>query len=59
MPAKQMVFSQSARTRIAYGLDVLANTVKVTLGPRGRNVIRQHGRADGQGGGIQDLRRRR
>ena len=39
MPAKQMVFSQSARTRIAYGLDVLANTVKVTLGPRGRNVI--------------------
>ena len=39
MPAKQMVFSQSARNRIAYGLDVLANTVKVTLGPRGRNVI--------------------
>jgi chaperonin GroEL len=39
MPAKDVVFSQSARQRIAYGLDVLANTVKVTLGPRGRNVI--------------------
>src|SRR6187399_1733474 len=39
MAAKQMVFSQSARTRIAHGLDVLANTVKVTLGPRGRNVV--------------------
>ena len=39
MPAKQMVFSQSARNSIAHGLDVLANTVKVTLGPRGRNVV--------------------
>ena len=39
MAAKQMVFSQSARRSIAHGLDVLANTVKVTLGPRGRNVI--------------------
>ena len=33
------MFSQSARQSIAHGLDVLANTVKVTLGPRGRNVI--------------------
>jgi chaperonin GroEL len=39
MAAKQVVFSQTARTRIAHGLDVLANTVKVTLGPRGRNVV--------------------
>jgi chaperonin GroEL len=39
MAAKDVVFSQSARQRIAHGLDVLANTVKVTLGPRGRNVI--------------------
>ncbi len=39
MAAKQVLFSQSARQRIAHGLDVLANTVKVTLGPRGRNVI--------------------
>src|SRR4051812_30695510 len=39
MAAKQMGFSQSARRSIAHGLDVLANTVKVTLGPRGRNVV--------------------
>ena len=39
MAAKQIVFSQSARQSIAHGLDVLANTVKVTLGPRGRNVV--------------------
>src|SRR3954469_11127154 len=39
MAAKPMVFSQSARRSIAHGLDVLANTVKVTLGPRGRNVV--------------------
>jgi len=39
MAAKEVVFSQSARRSIAHGLDVLANTVKVTLGPRGRNVI--------------------
>src|SRR6188474_1846541 len=39
MAAKQVLFSQSARQSIAHGLDVLANTVKVTLGPRGRNVI--------------------
>ena len=39
MAAKQMVFSQSARQSIAHGLDVLADTVKVTLGPRGRNVV--------------------
>ena len=39
MAAKQMMFSQAARQSIAHGLDVLANTVKVTLGPRGRNVV--------------------
>jgi chaperonin GroEL len=39
MPAKDIRFSASARRSIARGLDVLANTVKVTLGPRGRNVI--------------------
>jgi chaperonin GroEL len=39
MAAKEVLFSQSARRSIARGLDVLANTVKVTLGPRGRNVI--------------------
>jgi chaperonin GroEL len=39
MAAKEIVFSQSARAEIARGLNVLANAVKVTLGPRGRNVV--------------------
>jgi len=39
MAAKEIVFAQSARQSIAQGLNILANTVKVTLGPRGRNVI--------------------
>src|SRR5262250_1651706 len=39
MAAKEIVFSQQARAEIARGLNVLANTVKVTLGPRGRNVV--------------------
>jgi len=39
MAAKEIVFSQNARNEIAYGLNTLANAVKVTLGPRGRNVV--------------------
>jgi chaperonin GroEL len=39
MAAKEIVFSQQARAEIARGLNVLANAVKVTLGPRGRNVV--------------------
>jgi chaperonin GroEL len=39
MAAKDIVFSQQARAEIARGLNVLANAVKVTLGPRGRNVV--------------------
>jgi chaperonin GroEL len=39
MAAKDIVYSQSARRSVARGLNALANTVKVTLGPRGRNVI--------------------
>jgi len=39
MAAKSIVFSQNARDGIAKGLNILADTVKVTLGPRGRNVI--------------------
>ncbi|MCL5966664.1 MAG: chaperonin GroEL [Deltaproteobacteria bacterium] len=37
--AKQLKFSEDARAAIRVGLDVLADAVKVTLGPRGRNVI--------------------
>jgi len=39
MAAKEIIFSQSARNEIAKGLNLLANAVKVTLGPRGRNVV--------------------
>src|SRR5438132_6996579 len=39
MAAKEIVFNQSARKEIANGLNTLANAVKGTLGPRGRNVV--------------------
>src|SRR5437660_11663695 len=39
MAAKEIVFNQVARQQIAHGLNTLANAVKVTLGPRGRNVV--------------------
>src|SRR5512146_2084103 len=37
--AKQLKFSEEARAAIKVGVDMLADAVKVTLGPRGRNVI--------------------
>ena len=37
--AKQIAFQDEARASIKKGLDILADTVKVTLGPKGRNVI--------------------
>jgi len=39
MAAKQIVFDQEARENFKKGADILANAVKVTLGPRGRNVV--------------------
>ncbi|MDF2627343.1 MAG: groEL [Symbiobacteriaceae bacterium] len=39
MPAKQILFDESARRKLEAGVNALANTVKVTLGPRGRNVV--------------------
>src|SRR5678815_1795429 len=39
MVAKQLVFDESARRRLKEGVDALADAVKVTLGPRGRNVV--------------------
>jgi chaperonin GroEL len=39
MAAKNVKFSDNARMRMANGVNVLANAVKVTLGPKGRNVI--------------------
>mgnify|MGYP003574564029 CR=1 FL=1 len=37
--AKMIHFSEEARDQLKKGVDALANTVKITLGPRGRNVI--------------------
>ncbi len=39
MSAKDVRFSTDARDRMLHGVDILANAVKVTLGPKGRNVI--------------------
>jgi chaperonin GroEL len=39
MIAKHILFDSNARAHIGAGLDALANAVKVTLGPRGRNVV--------------------
>ena len=37
--AKEILFDQEARTRLLRGVNTLADAVKVTLGPRGRNVV--------------------
>ena len=37
--AKQIIFDENARQALLRGIDKVANTVKVTLGPRGRNII--------------------
>jgi chaperonin GroEL len=39
MPAKDIRFSSEARERMLHGVDILADAVKVTLGPKGRNVL--------------------
>src|ERR1700754_1813793 len=39
MAAKEVKFASDARDRMLRGVDTLANAVKVTLGPKGRNVI--------------------
>jgi chaperonin GroEL len=39
MSAKQISFGEHARARMLHGVDILANAVKVTLGPKGRNVV--------------------
>src|SRR5207244_11796770 len=38
MPAKQLVFREDARKALKRGVDTLAEAVKTTLGPKGRNV---------------------
>jgi chaperonin GroEL len=39
MAAKQVYFGDDARTRIVRGVNILANAVKTTMGPKGRNVV--------------------
>ena len=39
MAAKEVKFHSDARDRMLRGVDILANAVKVTLGPKGRNVV--------------------
>src|SRR3954471_16931675 len=39
MSAKELRFSEDARSAILNGVNILANAVKVTLGPKGRNVV--------------------
>ncbi|MGH6806424.1 MAG: chaperonin GroEL [Ensifer adhaerens] len=39
MAAKELKFSTDARERMLHGVEILANAVKVTLGPKGRNVV--------------------
>ncbi len=39
MPAKELKFAEDARARLKVGIDMLADTVKIKLGPKGRNVI--------------------
>ncbi len=39
MPAKQIVYDEDARRALVQGIDALADAVKITLGPKGRNVV--------------------
>ena len=39
MSAKEIIFDNEAKKKILSGIDTLANAVRVTLGPRGRNVV--------------------
>ena len=66
MAAKEVKFSSDAREKMLRGVDTLANAVKVTLGPKGRNVvieksfgaprITKDGRPDGARGCAEDER---
>ena len=39
MPAKKITYSEEARKSLRTGIDILADSVKITLGPKGRNVV--------------------
>ena len=54
MAAKDVKFSTDARDKMLHGVDVLANAVRVTLGPKGRNVVLNN---EDQEAGINIIRR--
>ena len=39
--AKDIIYGEEARKALQAGIDTLADTVKITLGPKGRNVVRR------------------
>jgi chaperonin GroEL len=39
MPAKTILYQESARKALEKGMDILAEAVSITLGPKGRNVV--------------------
>src|SRR3989338_6857379 len=41
--AKNIIFSEDARKALKRGIDIVADTVKITIGPRGRNVVLEKG----------------
>ena len=47
MAAKDIKFGTDARAKMLKGVEILAKTVKVTLGPKGRNVVLDKSFADG------------
>ena len=51
MAAKDVRFSTDARDKMLRGVDILTNAVRVTLGPKGRNVVldKSYGAAHNQG----------
>ena len=46
MSAKEVIFGDSGRNKMVEGVNILADAVKVTLGPKGRNGVLEPGRPD-------------
>jgi chaperonin GroEL len=63
MAAKDVKFKENARARMIAGVNILADAVKVTLGPKGRNVVLERSfgapTVTREGSRLQDFRRGR
>src|SRR6476646_6053634 len=57
MPAKEVRFHEGARAKMVHGLNILADAVKVTLGPKGRNVVLEGMKYVASGMNPMDLKR--